>query len=176
MIIQIGAFDLERQIGAASNLIWRIKEDMKHFKDTTMGNICIMGRVTWESIDDQYRPLTGRKNIVVTSDKAYKVPKEVLIAPSLEAALALAEDESLMKEYAGKDVYICGGQQLYEAAMPYADALEVTEIAKIFPTVGMENVRYFPDIDPTIWYAVHSESHTTEEGLVFDFIRYEKHP
>ena len=176
MIILIGAFDLEQQIGAASTLIWEIKEDMKHFKDKTMGNICIMGRVTWESIDEKYRPLNGRKNIIVTSRKDYVVPENVLVAPSLEAALALAEEETLMKEFAGKDVYICGGQQLYEAAMPYADALEVTEIAKIFPTNGKENVRYFPEIDPTMWYAVHSESNTTEEGLVFDFIRYEKHP
>ena len=176
MIILIGAFDLEQKIGAASTLIWQIKEDTKHFKNITMGNICIMGRVTWESISEQYRPLDGRKNIVVTSNKDYVIPKDVLIAPNLETALAFAKDESLMKEFAGKDVYICGGQQLYEAAMPYADALEVTEIAKIFPTEGMENVRYFPEIDPVLWYAVHSESHTTEEGLVFDFIRYEKHP
>lgn len=174
MIILIGAFDLERQIGAAATLIWKIKKDMQHFKDTTMGNICIMGRVTWESIPENFRPLEGRKNIVVTSNPNYAVPDGVLIAANLDAALALTEDVNLMKEFAGKDIYICGGQQLYEAAMPVADALEVTEIVKIYNTEDMKDIRYFPEIDPVVWYAVSSETLSTENGLIFDFIRYER--
>ncbi len=174
MVIPIVAFDLKQLIGANGDLVWKLKEDMAHFKRKTTGNICVMGRVTWESIPESVRPLAGRKNIVITGNADYEVPDGVLLAKNLDEALVMASDSELMTEYSGKDLYICGGQQLYEAAMPYADALEVTEIAKVYPTEGLTDLKYFPEIDPTKWYAAHYESHKTDEGLIYDFIRYEK--
>ncbi len=174
MIISIVAFDENKLIGASGSLVWEIKKDMMHFKNQTMGNICIMGRVTWESIPQKYRPLNGRLNIVVTSNENYEVPEGVLLAKDIKTALALTEDQDLMGDYFGKDTYICGGAQLYAAAMPYVDVLEVTEIAHRYPTDGLINPKYFPDIDWLEWYADISESHQTPEVLYFDFITYKR--
>ncbi len=174
MIKAIVALDANNLIGAGGKIIWQLSEDMAHFKAKTMGNICIMGRVTWESIPIKFRPLSGRKTIVVTSNAGYEVPDDVLVAPNLEQALALCQNETLVGEFFGKDIYVCGGASLYEAAMPLVEEIEVTEIAKSFPTEGMRELRYFPEIDPVIWYPADFESHKTPDGLIFDFITYTK--
>lgn len=175
MIISIVAFDLNQLIGAAGDLVWRIKKDMDHFKSKTMGNICVMARKTWESIPEKYRPLDGRLNIVVTRDPNYQVPAGVLLAHSWEEAKALAEQAAEEGEYAGKDIYVCGGAELYKAAMDDVDVLEVTEIAKVYPTDNLSDLRYFPEIDPAQWTAVNSFPDETDTGLKFDFITYARY-
>ena len=114
MIIIIVAYDLNRLIGADNTLIWHIPDDLKRFKELTMGNICVMGRNTWESIPEKFRPLAGRKNIVVTSNANYEVPEGVVLAKSWEDAKALAHDDVLMGEFAGKIF-------MFAAAPPYTN-------------------------------------------------------
>ena len=108
----IVATDMNRGIGAQGSLPWRLKGDMKHFRETTIGggdNAVVMGRKTWESIPDKFRPLPDRKNVVLTRQTDYTVPDEVQVASSLAEALGLVSS-------AGK-VFVIGGAQVYEDAM-----------------------------------------------------------
>lgn len=106
-------------IGAAGGMPWHVPEDLAHFREVTMGAPVIMGRRTWESFPDRFRPLPGRRNIVVTRQDAWSA-EGAERAASLDVALGLV---------AGDDVaWIIGGGQLYRAAIARADVLEVTEI------------------------------------------------
>ena len=118
MIAAIGKKD--RTIGNGNKLLWHIPSDMKRFRDTTMGHPIIMGRKTYESLPDKYRPLPGRKNIIVTRQENYPAPQEVLITHSLEDALTKA------KSLDSEEIFIGGGQQIYEQALPFIEKLYLT--------------------------------------------------
>jgi dihydrofolate reductase len=107
-------------IGRDGDMPWSVPEDMAHFKARTMGGVVVMGRRTWESVPERFRPLDGRRNIVVSRDPSYDAPGAET-ATSLDDALARAGDG---------DVWVIGGGQLYAAAIDRADLLEVTEIAE----------------------------------------------
>ena len=127
-------------IGRNGGMPWRLSTDMKRFKDTTMGKPVVMGRKTWESFPK--RPLPGRHNIVVTRDPAYEA-QDASVAASLDAALALARAEG------APEACVIGGGEIYAAALPLADRLDVTHIL-----AGIDGDTRFPAIDPAIWRAV----------------------
>jgi len=108
-------------IGAHGGMPWHVPEDLAHFKATTLGAPVVMGRRTWESFPARFRPLPGRRNIVVTRQEDW-VDAGAERAASLEAALALAGTGD--PEW----IWVIGGGQLYREALPYADRLEVTEL------------------------------------------------
>ncbi len=137
MLSLIAAVARNRAIGKDNQLLWHLPEDMKHFRETTRGKPVIMGRRTWESLPDAFRPLPGRHNIVVTRDSTYKANGADL-ADSLEAALALACD--------AEEVFVIGGEQLYRAALPLADRLYLTKV-DIAPGADA----FFPEVDPADW-------------------------
>ena len=116
----IAAITDNKAIGYQNKLIYKISNDMQHFKDLTLGNVVIMGRKTYESIG---RPLPSRDNIVITS---HKLPVDeydnIWTVKSLEEAYQLAEDLD------GEKIFVIGGAQLYEAALPYTEWLDFTEI------------------------------------------------
>ena len=127
-------------IGKDNDLPWpKIKEDMKHFRKITMGHPIIMGRKTWDSIPEKYRPLPGRTNIVITRQKDLKL-KGAEVCDSLTAAIEFALD------YAGSAVFIIGGASLYKAAMPFADKIYLTVIKGTY-----EGDTFFPEIDQNKW-------------------------
>jgi len=105
-------------IGADGGMPWHVPEDLAHFKAVTMGAPVIMGRRTWESFPDRFRPLPGRRNIVVTRNGRWHADGAEHAA-SLDEALALAGSER---------VWVIGGGALFREAMPRADLLEVTEL------------------------------------------------
>ena len=129
-------------IGRDGGMPWRLSTDMKRFKATTMGKPVVMGRKTWESFPK--RPLPGRHNIVVTRDPAY-IAEGASVAPSLDAALALARADG-----AG-EVCVIGGGEIYAAALPLADSLDVTHIL-----ADIDGDTYFPAIDPALWRVASS--------------------
>lgn len=107
-------------IGEAGDMPWRLPEDMARFKAITMGHPVVMGRRTWESFPQAFRPLPGRDNIVITSDRGYVAPGATIVRgldDALDAALAI-DDE----------VWIVGGGRVYRDAMARADRLEITDI------------------------------------------------
>ena len=144
-------------IGAKGKLPWHLPEDLKHFKRVTLGHPVIMGRKTWESLKG---PLPGRENIVITRQGGYQA-SGAAVASSLGAALALCAGESV--------VCVIGGEQIFKDALPLAAGLIMTEIKQDFAGDAR-----FPDYDRSQWREAQREAHTAENGMRFDFVRYEK--
>jgi len=101
-------------IGRDNGIPWRVPEDMARFKELTMGHTVIMGRMTWDSLPAKFRPLPGRRNVVVTRQADY-------LAEGAEVVGSL-EDAPL------HDAWVIGGSQIYRLAMPLATRCEVTEV------------------------------------------------
>lgn len=129
MISLIAACAKNRVIGKDGSIPWRIPEELRYFHDVTMGGAVIMGRKTYESIG---RPLQGRLNIVISRSKVIE-DENVITVPSAEEALKAAE---------GKEVFICGGQSVYEEMLPLAERLYITEIE-----LEPEGDAFFPEFD-----------------------------
>ncbi|MEK7086535.1 MAG: dihydrofolate reductase [Patescibacteria group bacterium] len=117
LIVAIGR---ERELGMRGELLWRIPEDMKRFKELTVGHPVIMGRKTWKSLPERFRPLPGRTNIVVTRQAGYAAAGAI-VADSFENARAAAA-----RAPGADEIFIIGGGELYAVALPYADRLYLT--------------------------------------------------
>jgi dihydrofolate reductase len=144
-------------IGVDGKLPWRLPEDLQHFKRLTLGHPVIMGRKTWESVG---KALSGRKNIVVTSNPGYAAPGAV-VAASLKAALAACGG--------APSVFVIGGHGLFVESLPVASALELTEIQRDYA-----GDTWFPAFDRKQWRETRREAHTSSAGVRFDFVRYER--
>ena len=153
MLSLIAAISENNCIGKDNSLPWNIPEDMKHFKDITTGHIVLMGRNTWESIPEKFRPLPNRKNIVITRDIKYMVPKGVEVYSSIDEAL---------EKYKKQDLFIIGGASIYKQTIEKADKLFITEVHQF-----VDGDAFFPEIDKNVWQEVEREDH---EG--FSFVRY----
>ena len=137
-IVIIAAVAKNRVIGRDNQLIWNIPEDMAHFKTLTAGHTVVMGRKTWESLPPRFRPLPGRRNIVITRQPDYAAPGAE-VADSLENALKLASTATT--------IFIIGGEQIYTQAMALSDRLEITEV-----NLEPEGDAWFPVIAPEQWH------------------------
>jgi len=133
-VVAIGSGGLHNGvIGKGNELLWHIPDDLKRFKAITLGHPVIMGRKTFESIVAVLgKALPGRTNIVVTRDSSWAYP-EVLVAHSLEEAIEKA------KELDAEEIFIGGGGQIYQQALPYIDRLYLTLIED-----DKEGDSYFP--------------------------------
>ncbi|WP_156884610.1 dihydrofolate reductase [Stappia stellulata] len=138
-------------IGAKGDMPWRLSSDLKRFKRLTLGHPMIMGRKTFESIG---RPLPGRTTLVVTRDPDW-TREGVVTAPSLDAALERAAG---IASADGVDaVMVVGGGEIYAAALPRADRLEITQVH-----ASPDGDAHFPQIDERVWQEVARE--TPERG------------
>lgn len=146
-------------IGVGNRLPWHLPADLKHFKALTTGRTVIMGRRTWESLPDKFRPLPGRRNMVVTQNAAYRAEGAVVVT-SLPAALAAAQSD---------EAFVIGGAELYAAALPLADRLQLTEIDAAF-----DGDTHFPAIDPRQWRETARETHKDEAGFSYAFVTCER--
>ena len=149
-IVIIAAVARNRVIGKDNQLLWHIPEDMAHFKALTAGHTVIMGRKTWESLPERFRPLPGRRNIVISRQPDYAAPGAEL-AGSLEMALELASTAAT--------VFIIGGEQINTQAMAVADRLEITEVEQ-----EPEGDAWFPEIAAVNW---EKTAKTGGEGYAF---------
>ncbi|MEK7161833.1 MAG: dihydrofolate reductase [Patescibacteria group bacterium] len=156
MLSIIAAVADNNVIGIKNGLPWNLPEDLKRFKEITMGKPVLMGRNTFLSIMDILKkPFPGRLNVVISNNPEDKVPEGVLLYHDLEQAL---------KDLADKDVYVVGGAMIYKQLINRVDKLYITHINKKY-----EGDVFFPEIDPKIWQKVKTESH---EG--FSFVNYER--
>jgi dihydrofolate reductase len=126
-----------RAIGKNGRLLWHIPEDLKRFKALTSGHPVIMGRKTWESLPEKFRPLPNRTNIVVTRDPSYAAPG-ALVAASLDAALAAAASAP-----GSEEIFVIGGGELYTAALPFAYRLYLALVDSDAPGDA-----FFPEYEP----------------------------
>jgi dihydrofolate reductase len=157
MVTIIAAVSQNNCIGKDGSLPWHLPEDMKHFKELTMGHPVIMGRKTWESIPEKFRPLPGRLNVVVTRQPDYALPEGVEHAASLDDALTV---------HTAEDVFVIGGATVYADAMPKADRLEITRVEQT-----VDGDTFFPEIASTEWREIARQPHEGFAFVTYDRIR-----
>ena len=145
-------------IGRDGGLPWQLPEDMVHFREVTMGHAVVMGRRTWESLPERFRPLPGRRNVVVTRNPVWH---------SEGAERAGSLDEALDLVAGGERVSVIGGAELFAAALPLADELLLTEI-----DLEVEGDVNFPEWDRDAFVEVAHEEHLAEDGTRFVFVTY----
>jgi len=157
----IAAVARDGAIGKNNDLLWQDSRDQKHFRATTLGCPVIMGRRTWDSLPERFRPLPGRRNIVVTRNTQWQAPGAE-VAHSLQAALALVAD--------APKAFVMGGGQLYAEALPWADEMVLTEVDASF-----EADTFFPTWDRTAFdEAVRITHPATEASPGFAFVSYRR--
>lgn len=143
-------------IGKNNDLPWHLPEDLKHFKELTLGKTVLMGRKTFESIIARLKkPLPGRKNVVITRQKDYQAPEGVLVFPNLESAF---------KKLSEEDVYVIGGAEIYKQALPLAKVLYMTHVLGKY-----DGDAFFPEVNWCEWIKTEEDFH---DG--YNFVKYER--
>jgi dihydrofolate reductase len=162
-IVLLAAVAENGVIGRGNALPWRLKSDLAHFRALTMGKPVVIGRRTYLSIG---KPLPGRTMIVVSRDRGFTAPG-VVVAPSLEAALAVAQGDALRRN--SDTIIVAGGAEIYAQALPLATSLAITAVHKC-----IEGDTHFPLIDPKVWQEGARSEHTQtgEDEASFAFVTY----
>jgi dihydrofolate reductase len=152
-----------RVIGRGGVMPWHLPEDLRHFRDITAGATVVMGRTTWLSLPERFRPLPGRVNVVLSRQQGFTAPGAV-VRHSLEDALAFAPP--------GRRAWVIGGGQVYADAMPLADYLVVTEI-----DAEVDGDTRAPCIDGT-WRVTACDPaqgwHESDSGLRYRFVEHSR--
>lgn len=158
-ITMIAAVAENNALGKDNKLIWHLSDDLKRFKNLTKGHHVIMGRKTFESMP---KALPNRTNVVISRQKEYTA-ENAHVVHSLEAALALAQEDD--------QPFIIGGGEIYRQGLAFANCIELTRVHDDF-----EADTFFPEIDTAVWREVWRENHDKDEkhAHAFSFIRYEK--
>lgn len=143
-------------IGAGGGMPWHVPEDLAHFKEVTLGAPVIMGRRTWDSLPERFRPLPDRENIVVTRSQDW----------SAEGARRAASVEEAVR---GQErVWVIGGAEIFRQVIGDADRLEVTEL-----DIEVDGDAYAPPVDG--WRLVdEGEWRTSRTGIRYRFLGYER--
>jgi dihydrofolate reductase len=149
------------EIGKGNRLLCRLSDDLKRFKTITLGHTVVMGRKTFESLPKG--PLVDRRNIVLSRDKNFTA-EGVEVYSSLDYALLKLIDEV--------EIFVIGGAQIYEQALPIADKLYLTRIHASFPEADV----FFPEIDFRVWRETLRETFPGDEKnpYAFTFLEYER--
>lgn len=158
----IAAVDENWGIGYKGKLLVSIPKDMKMFHEMTMGKVVVMGRRTLESLPGGL-PLTGRMNLVLTSNRNLRLRNAVTVHSPEETLEEL-------KKYSGRDVYVIGGESVYRQFLPYCNVAHITKISQKF-----EADAYLPNLDERKEWKITADS---EEQTYFDleyrFLKYER--
>jgi len=147
-------------IGAAGALPWRLKSDLVRFRALTLGKPVIMGRKTWDSLPR--KPLPGRCNIVLTRDGSFRAPGAV-ICEALAEAVEIGREQAL--EDGVEEVCVIGGAAVFEAALPRASRVYLTEV-----DAAPAGEVVFPAFDEGTWREISREPHGAGDGDDHDFV------
>ena len=149
------AYDQHHAIGKNNQLLWRLPDDLKHFKALTLNKPLVMGRKTFESIG---KPLPNRRNIVLTRDQTLTIAGCEMVH-SIPALQKLVENEP--------EVMVGGGAEIYQLLMPLTTRIYATEVQGVF-----EADAFFQQLDKTQWQEVSRERHAIDEkhAYAFDFL------
>lgn len=153
MIEIVAAISKNFCIGKDGNIPWHIPEDLKHFKNLTVGKNVLMGRKTWDSLPARFKPLPERKNIVITRDNQ-QYPPEVNVYSSISDA---------MNNYS--DLVIIGGGEVWKQTINIADTMYITHV-----NMHIDGDSFFPEISPNVWQPVNA----IEDNHLFKIIKYAK--
>ena len=167
----IVAMDEACGIGRQGALAWHLREDLKHFKEITVGtrtpskcNAVVMGRKTWESLPEKFRPLPNRLNVVLTSSNDLSLPKGVLSFSGLNSVLEyMARQESI------ENVFVIGGAQIFVQAIghPACRCIFATHVEGNFSCDV-----FFPSIPACFKPVVTGPRMASREGMMYHFIEY----
>lgn len=149
MLGAIWAQSLDRVIGDGKDMNWHIPEDLRHFKDITMGDPVIMGSRSWLALPEKFRPLPGRTNYVLSSRAPGDWSRGAEVITSID----------------GLSGWITGGGEVYAATLNQVDRIEVTLIDALL-TDSVDSVVYAPEIGPDFELAEESEWMTSDKGTV----------
>ena len=142
-------------IGVAGGLPWRLPEDLRRFKELTMGKPMLMGRLTYESIG---KALPGRRSIILTRQVDFQATDCEIVATADAAIAAVGDVEELM---------IIGGGNVYEQLLPMTDRIYLTRVH-----THIDGDTYFPEIDPADWRSMNAERFAAtadrEYGFTFE--------
>lgn len=148
----IVAIDENKAIGKDNQLLWHLPNDLKFFKKTTSGHPIIMGRKTYDSIG---KPLPNRKNIVITRNKDLKI-EGAEIYTSLAEALKDLEEEN--------EVFVIGGAEIYNQALPLSDKIYLTQVHHKF-----DADTYLNSLNLSDWEVTEKEDHFKDEKHLYDY-------
>ena len=152
MLSIIVALSENNVVGKENKLPWKLSADLKRLKSLTMGHHIIMGRKTWESL---LRPLPGRINVIITSDKNYKAEGGVVVHSFKEALKFSSNDD---------EIFIFGGGKIFKEAMPQVQKIYMTKVHSI-----IEGDTFFPFIDMNDWIETKREDFKADEKNQYDY-------
>ena len=153
----IVAYARNRTIGRDNTLPWKLPGDLAHFKRTTLGCPIVMGRKTWDSLG---RPLPGRRNIVITRNATNAFVGAECVTSLSHALEAVKEAEQ---------VFVIGGAQIYQQALPLAQRIVATEIH-----ADIEGDAVFAPLDKAVWVETSRLPQPAENGLAYDLVEYHR--
>lgn len=148
-------------IGLRNQLPWSVPEDLAHFKSKTLGSTVVMGRKTWDSLPASFRPLKGRRNLVLTRDESWESEGAV---PVHSVAEAVSEAGKLEHGVDG-DLWVIGGSEIYNLFLPYVNQVELT---LVFADVAGD--AYAPTVPDVFSRVSASERLTSRSGLLYQFV------
>lgn len=162
----IVAMDKENGIGKNNDLMWHLPDDMKFFKETTLGHIVVMGRKNYDSIPEKYRPLFNRENVVLTRSSDYNAAG-CSVFNSIDECIEKYKDEK------DRTVFIIGGGEIYKLAMSCMDIDEmyITHVDKVYNAET-----FFPEFDRSQWNTEIVMKHPADERheASFTIVHYTK--
>lgn len=158
-VVLVAAIGRQRELGANNQLLWHLPEDMAHFKSITLGKPVLMGRKTWESLPARFRPLPGRRNLVLSRGPAIAGAETVR---SIEEAVQLCSEAA--------ELCVIGGAEVYALALPLATRLELTEVDGEFAQADC----WFPEwqVDTSPWQASPGPWQQGASGLRYRFVSF----
>ncbi|HWM32792.1 MAG TPA: dihydrofolate reductase [Pseudolysinimonas sp.] len=143
----------DRVIGASGGMPWHVPEDLAHFRELTTGQTVIMGRKTWDALDPRFKPLPGRRNLVLTRDASWQEPGAEVIREIPD------------------DGWVIGGAEVFAATIDRADRLEVTELDLEVP-----GDTWAPPIGPGWSLASSTDWAVSRTGVPYRFVSYTRAP
>jgi dihydrofolate reductase len=162
LIALIAAVARNGAIGRNNQLLWHEPADQRHFRATTQGHAVLMGRKTWDSLPERFRPLPNRRNLVVSRQAGLKLPGAEVFASMPAALEALQGTER---------VFVMGGGELYAQALPLAGELVLTEI-----DADLDGDVFFPAFERNQWRADAGPVALAADGSQYRFVRYTRLP
>lgn len=158
MIALVVAYSENRVIGRDGGLPWRLPTDLQHFRELTTGGVVVMGRRTYASIPERFRPLPERRNLVLSTDPTY-VADGAEVFGDLMSALGAC----------GSDCFVVGGGVTYEEALPLAGRVHATEVEG-----QVEGDTFFPELPAGEWRIAEAGEPIEEHGHRFRFVTHER--
>lgn len=159
-LVLVAAVARNGVIGGGNRLLWQLPEDMRFFKHTTLGHAVIMGRKTWQSLPPRFRPLPGRRNVVLTRDARFD-------APGAECAASL--QQALERLGSAPLVFVIGGAEVYAQALPLAQQLWLTEIDQDF-----DGDAFFPAWARQDFVELERSHHDSGQGFGYQRAHYRR--